>query len=166
MGAFVRCWRCDQPFKSWRNERLCSAYCARQLRSDLARGRACLVCGTPIAPHRRVDTRFCSGKCRQRAIRFLAIQRHFESVRNFVADDMRELREAWRRAEKANPLGYARTPLANRLRDEQQRIHALVYRRDYRECGQCGASAPMRMGQRYCSTRCRVAAHRARHARN
>jgi hypothetical protein len=92
----------------------------------------------------------------------VAAKRRFESARELVADDMRELREAWRRAEKADPIGYARTPLANRLRDEMRRIDAIFDRRDHRKCEHCGKRVPMRRSQKYCSTRCRVAAYRRR----
>lgn len=162
MGAFVRCWRCDKPFRpTWRNERLCSSECARERRFDARPGEtACLACGTPLHPRLRVDSRFCSAKCRQRVFRYLTNEKHFESVRELVADDYRELDEAWRRARKADPVGYARTRLADRLRDEQKRIGAIFDRRDHRECEHCANRAPMRRGQRYCSTRCRVAAHR------
>lgn len=110
----------------------------------------------------RADARFCSTKCRQRVFRRTATERHFEATRELIADDMRELQEAWRRALKADPARYAHTPLASRLRDEQRRIRAVFERRDHRECEMCGTRIPMRKGQRYCSTRCRVAAYRRR----
>ena len=164
MGALVRCWRCDKPFRpSWEDERVCSPECAREWRSEQwQRGRTCLACGRPINPQRRADARFCSAKCRERVHRRLANERHVESVRELVADDFRELHEAWRRARKANPSGYTRTPLADRLREEQQRIHAIFDRRDHRSCDHCGKRIAMRKGQRYCSNRCRVAAFRVR----
>ena len=83
------------------------------------------------------------------------------SVRELVAEDFRELDEAWRRARRANPLGYARTPLADGLREETQRIHAVFDRREHRACAHCGTRVSMRKNQRYCSARCRVNAHRA-----
>jgi predicted nucleic acid-binding Zn ribbon protein len=167
LGALVRCWSCDTAFRPWDDERVCSRECGRQLRRARARpGRACVTCGTPIHPRRRVDARFCSSKCYQRAFRYVANKRNFESVRELVADDMRELKEAWRWAEKANPSGYAETPQADRLRDDMRRVDALLDRRDYRSCEHCGTRVAMRRGQRYCSTRCRVAAHRhAAHVR-
>ena len=164
MGAFVRCWLCDTPFSpGWRDERLCSPECAREYRRRAwaGRERACLVCTRSISPQARADARFCSAKCRQRAFRYLASKRHFEATRELVADDQRELSEAWRRVRKASPFDYANTPQANMLRDEGRRIEALFHRRDHRGCEHCGKRVPMRKSQRYCSTRCRVAAHRS-----
>jgi predicted nucleic acid-binding Zn ribbon protein len=163
----VRCWRCNTAFTpSWRRgERLCSRECAEDWRrasrrAVRQRGAACLVCATPLNPQARADARFCSARCRQRAFRYLAKKRHFETTRELVAGDMRELEEAWRRARKAKPFGYANTPLADQLGDEMRRIESLFDRRDHRACEHCRTRVPMRRGQKYCSTRCRVAAHR------
>jgi len=94
--------------------------------------------------------------------RLVAKQRYFESVRAEVADDYREVREAWRRAEKQDPHNYARRPVADKIRQEQRRIRAIFDQRDFRPCEHCGEMREMRKGQLYCSARCRVAAHRAR----
>jgi hypothetical protein len=74
----------------------------------------------------------------------VANRRYRESVRGLVADDVRELKEASRRAERANPSGYADTPFADRLREEMQRIDALIHRRDHRKCEHCGMHVAMR----------------------
>jgi predicted nucleic acid-binding Zn ribbon protein len=148
------------------NEPLCSRACARELRLAVrARSRACLVCGVPLHPARRADIRFCSPRCRQRAFRYMSAKRRFEHMRELVADDLREIKEAWRRARRADPSGYTRTPLADQIRQEQRRILAMFAGRDHRACGQCGDRLEMRRGQKYCSTRCRVAAHRERASR-
>ena len=168
MGALRRCWRCDAPFRpSWRDEPICSRECANECRRAWyapvrrRRERPCAACARPINPEARADARFCSDKCRQRVFRHVTNTEHFESVRELVADDFRELHEAWRRARKANPWGYADTPVADRLREETQRIHAVFDRREHRACAQCGTRVSMRKSQRYCSARCRVNAHRA-----
>jgi hypothetical protein len=92
--------------------------------------------------------------------RHLVAQRHRELVRDQLRDDQRETREAWDLVEKANPSGYRQTPVAKQILREQRRITDVFYGRD-RECQHCSTRADMRRGQKYCSTRCRVAAHRA-----
>lgn len=161
MGALVRCWRCDTQFRpTWRDERLCSAECLRELRTAVRRGRACHACGRDLHPRVRADALFCSARCRQRVVRRIAIERHHAFVRELVAEDRRELREAWRRAQKTDPWGYARTRLADRLRIEEDRISALHEKREFRLCEHCEKPLAMRKSQKYCSGRCRVAAHR------
>jgi hypothetical protein len=86
-------------------------------------------------------------------------------MRELLADDFREVREAWRRARKADPSGYATTPFADQIRDEQRRLRALFAGRDHRACERCGDRVEMRQGQKYCSARCRAAAHRLRAAK-
>jgi hypothetical protein len=168
MGALRRCWRCDEPFRpSYRDEPICSRECAKEWRRAWyapmrrRRERPCVACARPINPQARADARFCSAKCRQRVFRHVRNTEHFEATRELVADDFRELDEAWRRARKSNRCGYADTPLADRLREEMQRIEAAFDRRDYRACAQCGTHVSMRKSQRYCSASCRVKAHRA-----
>jgi hypothetical protein len=82
-------------------------------------------------------------------------------MRSMLGGDLREIREAWRRARKANPIGYARTPMADKIREEQRRVRAIFTGRAHRACARCGKRVEMRQGQKFCSTRCRVAAHRA-----
>lgn len=59
-------------------------------------------------------------------------------MRALLADDLREIREAWRGAQKADPDGYARTPFAGQIRDEQRRVRAIFAGRDHRACEHCG----------------------------
>ena len=166
MGALVRCWRCDTPFQpGWRDERVCSAECAHEIRTAVRRGRACHACGRHLHPQVRADAYSCSARCRQRVVRRLAIDKHHALVREHVADDRRELDEAWRRAQRADPSGYGQTRLAGRLRIEQRRISAMHEKRGFRACENCKKPVAMRRSQKYCSTRCRVAAHRRRLSR-
>lgn len=99
---------------------------------------------------------------RQRVVRRVAIDRRDESIHDVVADEVREIREAWRHAEKADPQGYPTTPVAERLRIAQRRISAIHENRDFRVCENCEKPVAMRKSQKYCSTRCGVAAHRRR----
>ena len=166
MGAFVRCLRCDKQFRptSWRRERLCSTRCLRELRAALRRGRVCQACGNALDPWTRADTRFCSARCRQRVARYLAAESYREFIRDLVAEDLREHREAWRHMRRSNPEGYAKSRQAKQLRTEEHRMMATYRKRDFRVCENCERPVAMRGGQRYCSTRCRVAAHRRRAA--
>jgi hypothetical protein len=124
------------------------------------KGRICLTCATPIHPRKRADALFCSPRCYQRALRVVAKRREFESLRELVRDDMREIREGWRWAEKSNPSGYHGTPVGHQLTEEMLRIEALFDRRERSNCEHCGRRTTMRKSRKYCSTRCRVAAHR------
>lgn len=161
MGALARCWRCEKPFRPFDDERVCSSECSRELRlAHRRKGRICLTCATPIHPRKRADALFCSPRCYQRALRVVAKRREFESLRELVRDDMREIREGWRWAEKSNPSGYHGTPVGHQLTEEMLRIEALFDRRERSNCEHCGRRTTMRKGQKYCSTRCRVAAHR------
>jgi hypothetical protein len=52
--------------------------------------------------------------------------------------------------------------MADKIRDEQRRIRAMFVGRAHRPCEQCGHRVEMRQGQKFCSTYCRVSAHRER----
>lgn len=161
IGTYPRCWRCGRRMDPglW-DARLCSTACARQRSWGIRRGRACLACGSSLDPLARADTRFCSTKCRQRVFRRLLIDKREALAHEAIDDDRRELKEAWNRARRADPLHYPATPFADVLRAEGQRLSAVFYGRHFRACEDCEKEVEMRSGQKYCSTRCRVAAHR------
>ena len=165
MGAYARCWTCDSGFRpGWRNERFCSWECKEQRRRAVSsRGaRTCFVCGRVLAADKRADSRYCSDKCKRRLYRRVRMDERFKDVRELVMDDIRQSKEAWRRLERASPVHYTDTPMAAVLRSEDQRVMAVFEGRAVRECASCGAVNRMRRGQRYCSSRCRVAAYRLR----
>jgi predicted nucleic acid-binding Zn ribbon protein len=165
MGVFVRCWRCDAAFEPLQgDERVCSPKCGRDLDRALARtARLCRACGKPIPPQKRVDARFCSGKCYQRQYRWKDRERRVEDLRKSVVDHELAVLEGLERESRLSRY----TPQGVRLHKELRRVDAVLGRRhwggrDYRECEHCGMGFPMRRDQRYCSARCRVAAHRKR----
>jgi CRISPR/Cas system-associated endonuclease Cas1 len=87
--------------------------------------RACFVCRTCLDPGMRIDSVYCSEKCKCRAYRFVAEKKRFELVKELVRRDVREQIEAWRRLERANPENYTRTLMAARLRLEHLKVDAV-----------------------------------------
>jgi hypothetical protein len=163
VGAFARCWICDRGYRSWswNDDVFCSRECAKQWRrAPTSYGRVCVVCRKYLDPAKRTDAAFCSERCKRRSYRRAAAHKRFELVKELVSDDLREQKEAWRRLRRANPENYARTPMAARLRRERLEVLRWLEGKAVRQCEQCGAPKLMRRGQRYCSGRCRVAAHR------
>jgi hypothetical protein len=118
------------------------------------------VCGIYLDPRKRIDAVYCSDKCRCRHYRRRDARRRLDGAIDLVRPRIDEQKEAWRRMERANPKGWADTPMADSLRREHLEVLRVLEGKAVRECEQCGAPRLMRRGQRYCSGRCRVAAHR------
>jgi endogenous inhibitor of DNA gyrase (YacG/DUF329 family) len=168
MRGIVRCWWCDTPFRSgflrdgWRNPHACSVACSLRLHGALQRqAKTCLTCGKTMHPSKRADAQYCSAKCYQRAYRVASKERYFENLRDVTADARREIREARRRARRLDAdYDYRDTGVGRQIWNEAQHIHATFEGGEARDCEKCGRRVVMRRGQRFCSTRCRVASHR------
>jgi len=141
----------------------CSRECAARWRRSPPPGvRVCQVCRAHLDPSKRVDAVCCSDKCKGRLNRRVDADERFELLKGLVGPKLRDQVEAWRRLERANPENYMDTPMAARLRREQLEADAVLKGTAVRGCEHCGALKLMRRSQRYCSGRCRVAAHRLR----
>ena len=119
--------------------------------------RPCRHCAQPLHPAKRADALYCSPDCRKRAFdqrRAIEIFEAYENQRDLLENP--ELR------------GVARLRQESRVRDLMLQLFRFRYALTVGDsevpmvglCGRCGTPL-YRVGQQFCSSRCRVAAHRA-----